>query len=124
MCAFVNPYVPDPKTLQPLEPPYEILELVPGKPVKMRVLDWKMGQMTIVPRYPGAPPTKTVVAIRIFTDPASKPTFPYYWDITSSRLVYQLAPMLAQGLHEKMALEITRDAPGPRAHYQVRWVPL
>lgn len=124
MCAFVHPYVPPVEELPPLEPPYEILELTPGRPVRMRVLDWKMGRMTIVPRYPGAPPQKTIVAIRIYTDEASKPTFPHYWDITSSRLVYQLAPMLRRPLPEKAAIEITRDIPGPRAHYAVRWVPL
>jgi len=122
LSAFVHPYVPDPNSLEPLPPPYEILELEPGKPVRIKVLGYKIGRMTIHPKYSAGAFEKTIVAIRIFTDEESKPTFPQYWDITPSRLVYQLAPLLANHNMIGRTIELYRDIPGPKAHYQVRIV--
>jgi len=120
---FVHPYVPPVDQLEPLDPPYEIVDFEPGRPYIFKIIDWKIGRITIVPRYPGAPPTKTIAAIRLYAAPGGKETFPPYWDITPSRLVYQLAVILTQGIPEGMALEVVRDEPGPKAHFQVRWVP-
>jgi len=83
-----------------------------------------MGRITIMPKYPGAPPVKTIAAIRLYAAPGAKPTWPPYWDVTPSRLVYQLAALLTQGIPENMMLEVIRDVPGPKAHFQVRWVPI
>lgn len=109
--------------LEPLPEPYEILELVPGEPVRIKVVDWKMGKITIHPRFPGAPPEKTIAAIRIYTTKDYKPTFPHYWDITPKRLVYQLGGILTKGIEPGYVLEIVRDVPGPRAHFTVQLVP-
>ena len=78
--------------------------------------------MTITPRWPGAPPSKEIIAIRIYVDPATKPYYPPYYDITPSRLVHQLAGMLTKGIPEGMWLRIHRDVPGPKAHFSVSWV--
>jgi len=106
-----------------LDPPYEIYEFQPCKPATFKITTYKIGKMTIVPRWPGAPPQKTIIAIRLHVDPKTKQAYPYYWDITPSRLVHQLASLLIQGIPEGMALRIHRDIPGPRAHFSVEWIP-
>ena len=108
--------------LKDLPPPYEIFEFTPGQPAFFKVVAYEIGKITISPRWPGAPPTKVITAVRLHVDPQTKPYFPYYWDITPSRLVHQLAGMLTQGIPENMWLRIYRDIPGPKAHFSVGWV--
>jgi len=108
--------------LTELPPPYEIWEFVPCEPTRFKVVAWELGRITIVPRWPGAPPEKVVAAIRLHVDPETKPYFPHYWDVTPARLVHQLAPLLAAGIPPHYWLEIHRDIPGPKAHFSVRWV--
>ena len=108
--------------LPDLPPPYEIYEFQPCTPAFFKITDFKIGKISISPRFPGAPPVKVVEAVRLFVDPETKKYFPYYWDITPRRLVYQLAGMLVQGIPENLWLKIHRDVPGPKAHFSVEWV--
>ena len=108
--------------LPELPPPYEIYEFQPATPAYFKVTDFKIGRMVITPRWPGAPPTKTIVGIRLYVAPETKPYYPPYWDLTPSRLVHQLAGMLTHKLERAMWLKIERDVPGPRAHFSVSWV--
>jgi len=112
----------DIEKVKTLTPPYEIYEVVPCQPAYFKVVDYEIGKATIHPRWPGAPPSKEVLAVRLHVDPKTKPYFPHYWDITPSRLVYQLAGMLTQKIPENMWLRIHRDIPGPKAHFSVGWV--
>jgi len=107
--------------LEELDPPYEIYEFEPCHPAYFRITEWKLGKITISPRFPGAPPQKTVECIRLYVDPETKQFYPPWWDITSRRLVYQLAGMLAQGIPADMWLKVHRDIPGPKAHFSVEW---
>jgi len=106
-----------------LTPPYEIFEFQPCQPAVFHVVGYKIGKIRIAPRWPGAPPQKLVLAIRLYVTPESKPMFPHYWDITPARLVHQLAAMLVRGIPPGMRLRIHRDIPGPKAHFSVEWVP-
>jgi hypothetical protein len=106
-----------------LSPPYEIYEFQPCNPATFSITDYKIGKIRISPRWPGAPTEKIVIAIRLFVKPETKPAFPYYYDITPSRLVHQLASMLVHGVPHGMRLRIHRDIPGPKAHFSVEWVP-
>ncbi len=108
--------------LKTLPPPYEIFEFKPCEPAYFKIIDYEIGKITITPKWPGAPPSKTIVAIRLHVDPKTKPLFPHYWDITPSRLVYQLAGMLIRGIPEDKWLRVHRDVPGPKAHFSVAWV--
>ena len=108
--------------LEVLPPPYEILETEPCTNYYIKVVDYKIGKITITPRWPGAPPAKTVVAVRLYTTPDWKKYFPHYWDITPARLVYQLIGLLAKGIPDGYVLKIHRDIPGPKAHFSVEWV--
>ena len=107
-----------------LTDPHEILELEPCKPVRLRVIRFELGKIRISPRWPGAPPEKEIAGCRAHLDPATKPAFPHYYDITPSRLVHQLATLAITPIPPGMELEIHRDVPGPKAHYSVRWVPV
>jgi hypothetical protein len=110
------------EVLPVLDPPYEILELEPGKTYTMTVEAFKIGRLTITPRFVGAPSEKEVIAIRIHVPKEEKPHFPYYWDLTASRLVYQLAEMLIHGWPTQKKIRIFRDIAGPKAHFSVSWV--
>ncbi|MCD6148255.1 hypothetical protein J7J18_02665 [bacterium] len=108
--------------LKELPPPYEIYEFEPCKPAYFKIVGYEIGKIRIQPKWPGAPPEKWVVAIRLHVDPETKPYFPHYWDITPSRLVYQLIGMLTREIPEGMWLKVHRDVPGPKAHFSVQWV--
>ena len=110
------------ESMPELEPPFEIFEFKAGEPAFFKVINYKIGRMNISPRWPGAPASKTIEAVRLFVDPETKKYYPPYWDITPRRLVYQLAGMLAQGIPDNMYLKIERDVPGPKAHFSVQWV--
>jgi len=117
-------YLPRIEDLEELSPPYEILETIPCKTYRIKVTGYEIGKITIKPRWVGAPPSKTVVCIRLYTTTEYKPTWPPYWDITPARLVSQLYALLKEGIPENMVLEIHRDVAGPKAHFSVRWVPV
>ena len=110
--------------MRELTAPYEILELEPCKSVRLRVVRFELGKIRISPRWPGAPAEKEVVGCRVHIDPGTKPAFPFYFDLTPSRLVHQLAALAVAPTPAGMELEIHRDVPGPKAHYSVRWVPI
>jgi len=112
-----------PEALEPLPPPYEILELEPGVPVDLEVTGYRIGRITIKPRFPGAPPEKTVAAVRVYLTERCKPTFPHYYDITPQRLVAQLIPILLAGYWRTHIIRIVRDVPGPKAHFSVQLIP-
>jgi len=105
-----------------LEPPKEIFEFQAGVPATFYATDFKIGRMTIQPKWPGAPPEKVVATVRLFIPERFKPTFPHYWDITPSRLVTQLSALLVGGTWRGFGIEILRDIPGPKAHFAIRLV--
>jgi len=111
------------EALPELEPPYEILELKPGETKAITVIDWQLGKMTIHPRWPGAPPEKTVRAIRLFVPREEKPLFPHYWDITAGTLVPQVWTILREARvpPNKVVLEITKVGAAPKARFSVSY---
>lgn len=108
--------------VEELTPPFEIFEFRPGVPATFEITAFKIGRMRIAPRWPGAPALKDILAVRIYVKPETKPAFPYYYDITPSRLVHQLAAMLTAGIPSGKKLRITRDVAGPKAHFTIEWV--
>jgi len=109
--------------LTPLPPPYEIFEFAPCEPVWFHVVAYEFGRIEIAPRWPGAPPRKTVAALRLHMHEEFKPFTPRYWDITPSRLVYALLPFLQAKEHERAYIEVHRTVAGPRARFSIRLVP-
>jgi len=116
--------LPAVEKLVELAPPVEIFEFPEAKDVLFYVTRWELGRLEITPKWPGAPPKKVVRAIRLHTTPEFKPYAPYYWDITPSRLIAGLLPLLEAGEHKKAYIVIRRTVPGPRARFGIRLIPL
>jgi len=107
-----------------LSPPYEILELGDGETISFTPLKWEEGEIIIKPRYPEAPPTKTVKALRIYVSKEIKPTLPHRWDITASTLVEGLREELKKPEFFKKVFTITKIGERPRARFTLEVRPL
>jgi len=111
-------------TVRRLPPPWEILELEPCKPIRIRVLRYEFGIIAIKPRWPGAPPEKIVKAVRLHVDPKYKPYWPHYWDVTPRRLAYQLAEIVKRPDISDFELVIHKVGEPPKAWFEVRLEPI
>jgi len=98
--------------------PFEILELADGETIFLKPVEYEFGEVIIHPRYPGAPPEKKILALRIHVDPATKPFFPYYHDLTSRRLVAGIVPVLDEAIGRGVWLRITKFGVAPRAWFE------
>jgi hypothetical protein len=110
--------------LRPLQGPYEILELRDRESVRLRVVSWEQGTITIHPRYPGAPAEKEIAALRVHLAAGTKPYPPLYWDITSKTLQAQLLPLLLERGFERYEYVITKYGVPPKARFTLERVPL
>jgi len=106
--------------VQVLPGPYEILELLNGETIFIKPIAKEYGKVIIRPRWPGAPPEKEVLALRVFVDPETKPFFPYYFDLTSRRLVALLGPIIDRIIGEGVWLRITKRGTAPKAWFEVQ----
>ena len=101
-----------------LESPYEILELMDGESIFLKALRYEFGEVVIHPRFPGAPAEKPILALRVHVDPATKPYFPFYFDLTSRRLVAGVAPVMDRVIAEGVWLRITKHGQAPKAWFE------
>jgi len=115
--------IPEVEALPELPPPMEIFELTACEEIIMHIVGYDLGKTVIVPRWPGAPPRKTVACLRVHMHPDFKPVYPRYWDFTPKRLVYALLPLLRAREHERNYIAVHRTVPGPAAHYSIRLIP-
>lgn len=100
-----------------LNPPYEILQLADGESVSILVTSWEQGDLVIHPKYPGAPETKVIRALRVHVAPSVKATLPHYWDITSGTLIAGLIPYLARAGFETRVFRITARGVRPAKRF-------
>jgi len=100
-----------------LSGPYEILELRDGQDVTLKVLAYEMGRMRIRPRYPGAPESKEITALRLRVSPARKVLGPPFWDVTSQTLIAQLKPHLDDLVRTGRDVRITAHGEAPRKRF-------
>jgi len=110
--------------LRPLVGPFEILDLADRGSVRLRVVSWERGTMTIKPRYPGAPAEKEIEVLRVHLAEGVKPYPPSYWDITSKTLEAQMLPLLLERDFPRYEYVITKYGVAPRARFTVERVPL
>ena len=106
-----------------IDEPYELMELRDRETVEFAVTFWRVGEMVIHPRYPGAPEEKRVRVLRLWVPEEDKPRFPHYWDVTSKRVIAQLVPMLEAGLAPGSRVRITASGVRPRKWFTVEVVP-
>ena len=106
---------------QPLEGPYEILELGDGGSLTLHPLAWAEGEMTIHPRFQRSP--KLINVIRVWVPTSDKPLFPDYFDLTAATLVAQMRPILRRTDFRELAITITKHGVAPKARYSVTVAP-
>jgi len=104
-----------------LTKPYEIYEWKDGETKEFTIERWEEGEVEIHPRD-GRPP-KMAPVLRIHVPMEEKPTFPYYWDLTSTRLTAQLRSILGTHVGARRRVKITAIGEAPLTHYSVTWVP-
>lgn len=100
-----------------IESPYELLELADGASLRIHVERWEEGTAPVTPR--DGRPAKVVRALRLHVPRSEKALFPFYWDLTSQRLIAQLLPMLPGIRDGKRLLRITKRGTGPSAGFEV-----
>jgi hypothetical protein len=103
--------------------PYEVFELSDKQSAELVITGYTKGEVEIHPRYAGAPERKVVTAMRVFVDPATKPTGPAWWDITSQTLIAQLEPFLAGVAKAPRRVKLVAHGVAPSKRYSVELVP-
>ncbi len=101
-----------------LPEPYEILDLVDGASVQMRVFGWRQGTLEIVKRDTGE--RKTIRALRIIISGEHKATGPAYWDVTSKLLQVQLEELFKTPNLTAHVFTITKHGVAPSARFSVQ----
>lgn len=101
--------------------PYEIYEWHDGETKEFTIERWETGELEITPRD-GRPP-KLITVLRVHVPTEEKPEFPHYWDLTSSRLVAQMARILETHRGARRRVKVTAIGSAPRTHYSVTWLP-
>ena len=104
--------------------PYELLELADKAALELLITGYQKGEVVIHPRYAGAPAEKTITAMRIFVDPATKPMGPSWWDITSQTLIAQLEPLIRGATRDKpIKVKLLAQGVAPAKRYSVEVLP-
>lgn len=101
--------------------PYEIYEWRDGETREFTIQRWEEGELEIHPRD-GRPP-KMITVLRVHVPEEEKEAFPFYWDLTSSRLVVQLLSILRVYRGRETRVKVTAIGRAPRTHYSVTRVP-
>lgn len=104
--------------------PYELLDLPDRGSVRLRIVTWEQGIITIHPRFEGAPAEKDIPVLRVHLAEGVKPYPPMYWDITSKTLMAQLLPLLLERGYERYEYVITKYGVAPKARFTLERVPL
>jgi len=102
--------------------PYEILELRDGESKELTILKYESGTVIIHPRYPGAPTSKEISAIRLYVPQAEKPAGVPYWDVTSQTLIAQLKPFLEEIPEKGLRIRLTAHGIAPSKRYTLELV--
>jgi len=110
--------LPKLEDLEPLDGPFEILDMVGGSSRIFTVVKHLAGRMVIHPRVAGG--SKEIVALRVWVTEADKPLYPDYYDVTAQTLIPQLLPHLEAARGGPVRFNVTKYGDGPRARFSVR----
>jgi len=104
--------------------PYELLDLPDRGSVRLRIVTWEQGIITIHPRYEGGPAEKDIPVLRVHLAAGVKALPPMYYDITSKTLQAQLLPLLLERGYERYEYVVTKYGVAPKARFTLERVPL
>lgn len=111
-----------PEQLPELDGPYEVLDLNDGDSLILHIKDWQIGTVVIHPR--DKPSGKMVRALRVHLKEGTKLHFPYYWDLTSQRLIAQIEPFLLQPGYQDKVFTIIKHGVAPKARFTLEVRPV
>jgi len=104
----------------PLLPaPVETFDLAQDESKVIRVERWELFKHLITPRWPGAPPEKLTLALRVWMVPGYEGPRAPYWDIHQSHLIAILVPILQRPNYRDLELTIIKRDRPPRAFFEV-----
>jgi len=104
-----------------LPEPVEAFELMPDEHIRFKIERFELFQHTIVPRYPGAPPEKTVMVLRVWVREGYRSPRAPYWDIHQGHLVSPLIPILQKPDIRTKWINIVKRGLPPKAYFEY-WV--
>jgi hypothetical protein len=97
----------------PLLPhPWDLLILLSGKSISLRVSDYLRGSIMIQQRD-GSPP-KQIAALRLWAERLDHPSRSPYYDVTYTRLIEALVPFLDNPATSRHAFTMTAGGQGNR----------
>lgn len=111
----------EPDELEKLPPPYELLDMVDGQTVALRIERHAQGWMMIRPR--GAPADKKVSALRVWLKAGEKTAGPSFWDITAKHLHADLIAWLEGPGPKGRVFWVTKVGPSLTGRHSIRVVP-
>jgi len=107
--------------LEVIPEPYELLDMVDGQTVTLRILSHSQGKVFINPRDGRDP--KWVPCLRVAIPAEDKATIPLYWDITSKHLIAGLLGYLDGGDGQRYSFKITKHGKPPMARFTLEAIP-
>jgi len=109
----------DIKKLPSLPEPVETFDLTTDEKAILRVTKWGLYSHLIHPTWPGAPPEKLVIALRVWMAPGYEGPRAPYWDIHQGHLISILYPFLQREDFRDFELEIVKRGAPPKAYFEV-----
>ena len=100
-----------------LKEPIEFLEMDDQEIKELKILDFEAGETYIIPK--DGRPGHDITALRVHVSPKDKNFFPYYWDLSSKRLIAQIQPILEAGGYQDKIFTIQKFGYKPRANFTV-----
>lgn len=94
-----------------LDGPQEFLELADGETKTLRITRFEVGETII--KTPQAPQGKAIDVVRVHVLAAEKEHAPYYWDISSKRLMALILPKLQAGGYQEKTFVIKASGVKP-----------
>jgi len=83
------------------------------------VVRWELFKHLITPRWPGAPPEKLTLCLRVWMAPGYEGPRAPYWDIHQGHLISMLVPILQRPDFADLEITITKVGTPPKAYFEV-----
>jgi len=101
--------------------PQNVLEMIAEQETEFKFTRCDLYKFDIRPRYPGAPVVKRVIALRCWLTPEYRWVGANWVDITATKLVSQLYPLLTQLDLAKSIFRIKKVGEPPKAEFSISY---
>jgi len=111
----------DIKALPVLPEPVETFDLMSDESITLKVSRWGLYQHLIHPTWPGAPPEKLTITLRLWMQPGYEGPRAPYWDLHQGHLISMLYPFLQKPDYKDYEIIITKRGTPPKAYFEVEF---